>query len=218
MAASLHGDTPYSGKAVTSGSATPYTTSVDVNAPSAGSTERGLVPSTASSRARPPPERGLRRAPASTDRGFLPTVVPGVTVLPAGSRASLVPARAMLDKAWMPRSCCLSAASLSWAGAVERRAEAQEALRSLWHQWCGSHSAWLPRSCRNSCMNYEASTSYVAARRDSSRVSAITEVHWEHTGIRSRPTLCRFGRGWSDVREKPRPWAARAGESDVRRE
>ena len=31
MAASLHGDTPYSGKAVTSGSATPYTTSVDVN-------------------------------------------------------------------------------------------------------------------------------------------------------------------------------------------
>ena len=33
MAASLHGDTPYSGKAVTSGSATPYTTSVDVNRP-----------------------------------------------------------------------------------------------------------------------------------------------------------------------------------------
>ena len=31
MAASLHGDTPYSGKAVTSGSATPYTTSADVN-------------------------------------------------------------------------------------------------------------------------------------------------------------------------------------------
>ena len=31
MAASLHGDTPYSGKAVTSGSVTPYTTSVDVN-------------------------------------------------------------------------------------------------------------------------------------------------------------------------------------------
>ena len=31
MAACLHGDTPYSGKAVTSGSATPYTTSVDVN-------------------------------------------------------------------------------------------------------------------------------------------------------------------------------------------
>ena len=32
MAASLHGDTPYSGKAVTSVPATPYTTSVDVNA------------------------------------------------------------------------------------------------------------------------------------------------------------------------------------------
>ena len=31
MAASPHGDTPDSGKAVTSGSATPYTTSVDVN-------------------------------------------------------------------------------------------------------------------------------------------------------------------------------------------
>ena len=31
MAACLHGDTPYFGKAVTSGSATPYTTSVDVN-------------------------------------------------------------------------------------------------------------------------------------------------------------------------------------------
>ena len=31
MAASLHGDTPYSGKAVTSVSVTPYTTSVDVN-------------------------------------------------------------------------------------------------------------------------------------------------------------------------------------------
>ena len=62
------------------------------------------------------------------------------------------------------------------AGAVERRAEAQEALRSLWHHRCGSHSAWLPRSCRNSCMN-EASTSYVAARRDSSRVSAVTGVY-----------------------------------------
>ena len=31
MAASLHGNTPYSGKRVTSGSVTPYTTSVDVN-------------------------------------------------------------------------------------------------------------------------------------------------------------------------------------------
>ena len=31
MAASLHGDTPYSGKAVTSVPVTPYTTSVDVN-------------------------------------------------------------------------------------------------------------------------------------------------------------------------------------------
>ena len=35
MAASLHGDTPYSGKTVTSVPATPYTTSVDVNACSA---------------------------------------------------------------------------------------------------------------------------------------------------------------------------------------
>ena len=31
MAASLHGDTPYSGKTVTSVPVTPYTTSVDVN-------------------------------------------------------------------------------------------------------------------------------------------------------------------------------------------
>ena len=31
MAACLHGDMPYSGKAVKSGAATPYTTSVDVN-------------------------------------------------------------------------------------------------------------------------------------------------------------------------------------------
>ena len=31
MAASHHGDTPYSGKTVTSVPATPYTTSVDVN-------------------------------------------------------------------------------------------------------------------------------------------------------------------------------------------
>src|SRR5215470_14784193 len=73
------------------------------------------------------------------------------------------------------------------AGAVERRAKTQEALRPLWHHRCGSHSAWLPRSCRNSCMN-EASTSYVAAGRDSSRVSAVTGVYREHTGIRSQPT------------------------------
>ena len=32
MAASHHGDTPYSGKTVTSVPVTPYTTSVDVNA------------------------------------------------------------------------------------------------------------------------------------------------------------------------------------------
>ena len=36
MAASLHGDTPYFGRRVTSGSVTPYTTSVDVN------TRRGI--------------------------------------------------------------------------------------------------------------------------------------------------------------------------------
>src|SRR5690348_16217417 len=33
VAVSLHGDTPYFGKRVTSGSTTPYTTSVDVNQP-----------------------------------------------------------------------------------------------------------------------------------------------------------------------------------------
>jgi hypothetical protein len=36
VAAALHGDTPYSGKTVTSGSATPYTTSVDVNSRGCG--------------------------------------------------------------------------------------------------------------------------------------------------------------------------------------
>ena len=55
-------------------------------------------------------------------------------------------------RAWMPRSCCLSAVPLSVLVPQTGRTEAQETLSSLRHHPYRYLATWMPRSCSSSDM------------------------------------------------------------------